>query len=467
MSERLTTREIIGYGLGDTAANLFLQMFNYYLMIYYTDVFGIPAAMAGLVIIITRAWDTAIDPVMGIISDRTRTRWGRFRPYMIWGAVPFGLAGILAFTNPHFGETGNVIWAFATYSLLMLMFTFINTPYNALMSVLTSDINQRLKISSFKFVFAYLGGIIVTLFAKDMIQSLGGKNEQAGYQYTAIIFGVAAVLLTIVSFLSTRERVQPVPAQKSSVKEDLKDLKNNSPWILLLFINVFVVASISMRQGASAYYFKYFVTQKELALSFFGKTYHPDFVSAFNATGHIAMMLGVILIGIFTKNIEKKRLYIIVMAIASLATFPFFFLQPTSSVAMFVFQFLINLTCGSTGVLVWAMYADIIDFSDWKNNRNATGLIFSASIMTQKLGWTVGGAGVGLLLSYFGFKANAVQSATSMEGIILMMSIFPGLCTLAASVLMYFYKLDNTFMTKISRELNERRAGNTAVNEIE
>jgi len=457
MSDRLTTREIIGYGLGDTAANLFLQMFNYYLMIYYTDVFGIPAAAAGLVIIVTRAWDTAIDPIMGILADRTKTRWGRFRPYMIWGAIPFGLAGILAFTNPQFNETGKVIWAFATYSMLMLMFTFINTPYNALMSVLTPDIKQRLKISSFKFVFAYLGGIIVTLFAKDMIQSLGGGNEQAGYTNTAILFGVGAIILTIVSFLSTKERVIPIPSQKSSVKEDLKDLKNNMPWILLLFINVFVVASISMRQGASAYYFKYFVEQKELALTLFGRTFRPDIVSAFNATGHIAMMLGVILIGIFTKNIEKKRLYVIVMMIASLATFPFYFLTGTNTTAMFAFQFLINLTCGSTGVLVWAMYADIIDYSDWKNNRNATGLIFSASIMTQKLGWTVGGAGVGLLLSYFGFKANITQSSTSMGGIVLMMSILPAICTLAASVLMLFYKLDNGFMTRISEELAIRR----------
>lgn len=457
MSDRLTTREIIGYGLGDTAANLFLQMFNYYLMIYYTDVFGIPAAAAGLVIIVTRAWDTAIDPVMGILADRTKTRWGRFRPYMIWGAIPFGLAGILAFTNPQFNETGKVIWAFATYSMLMLMFTFINTPYNALMSVLTPDIKQRLKISSFKFVFAYLGGIIVTLFAKDMIESLGGGNEQAGYTNTAIIFGVGAIILTLVSFFSTKERVVPIPSQKSSVKEDLKDLKNNMPWILLLFINVFVVASISMRQGASAYYFKYFVEQKELALTLFGRTFRPDIVSAFNATGHIAMMLGVILIGIFTKNIEKKRLYVIVMMVASLATFPFYFLTGTNTTAMFAFQFLINLTCGSTGVLVWAMYADIIDYSDWKNNRNATGLIFSASIMTQKLGWTVGGAGVGLLLSYFGFKANLVQSSTSMGGIVLMMSVLPAICTLAASVLMLFYKLDNGFMTRISEELAVRR----------
>ena len=457
MSDRLTTREIIGYGLGDTAANLFLQMFNYYLMIYYTDVFGIPAAAAGLVIIITRAWDTAIDPVMGILADRTKTRWGRFRPYMIWGAIPFGLAGILAFTNPQFNETGKIIWAFATYSMLMLMFTFINTPYNALMSVLTPDIKQRLKISSFKFVFAYLGGIIVTLFAKDMIQSLGGGNEQAGYTNTAIIFGVGAIILTIVSFLSTKERVVPIPSQKSSVKEDLKDLKNNMPWILLLFINVFVVSSISMRQGASAYYFKYFVEQKELVLTLFGRTFRPDIVSAFNATGHIAMMLGVILIGIFTKNIEKKRLYVIVMMIASLSTFPFYFLTGTNTTAMFTFQFLINLTCGSTGVLVWAMYADIIDYSDWKNNRNATGLIFSASIMTQKLGWTVGGAGVGLLLGYFGFKANIAQSSTSMGGIVLMMSILPAICTLAASVMMLFYKLDNGFMTRISEELAIRR----------
>lgn len=169
------------------------------------------------------------------------------------------------------------------------------------------------------------------------------------------------------------------------------------------------------------------------------------------------MMLGAILIGIFTKNIEKKRLYVIVMMTASLATFPFYFLTGSNTVLMFVFQFLINLTCGSTGVLVWAMYADIIDYSDWKNNRNATGLIFSASIMTQKLGWTVGGAGVGLLLGYFGFKANLVQSTTSMGGIVLMMSILPAICTLAASVMMLFYKLDNGFMTRISEELAVRR----------
>jgi GPH family glycoside/pentoside/hexuronide:cation symporter len=457
MSQKLTTREIIGYGLGDTAANLFLQMFNYYLMIYYTDVFGIQAATAGLIIIITRAWDTAIDPVMGILADRTKTQWGRFRPYMMWGAIPFGLAGILAFTTPDIGYDGKVVYAFITYSAVMLFFTIINTPYNALMAVLTPDINKRLKISSYKFVLAYLGGIIITLFAKDMIDGLGGGNEQHGYQYTAMIFGVVAILLTFLSFSVTRERVQPIPSQKSSIKQDLNDLIRNIPWLVLLIINVLVVASISMRQGASAYYFKYFVEQKELVLNFFGYTFQPDMVSAFNSTGHIAMMLGVILIGIFTKKIEKKRLYVVVMIIASLATFPFYYLQGSGIFVMFLLQFLINLTCGSTGVLVWAMYADIIDYSDWKNNRNATGLIFSASIMTQKLGWTVGGAMVGLLLQYFGFQANVIQSSSSINGIVLMMSILPAICTFAAGLLMILYKLDDQFMLTISKELEMRR----------
>jgi GPH family glycoside/pentoside/hexuronide:cation symporter len=295
-----------------------------------------------------------------------------------------------------------------------------------------------------------------------MIQALGGRSEQSGYQYTAVIFGMAAVLLTFISFAYTRERVQVIPSQKSTVKEDLSDLFKNIPWILLLFINVFVVASISMRQGASAYYFKYFVSQKEIIIQLLGRTFNPDIVSAFNATGHIAMMLGVILIGVFTKKIEKKSLYIVIMTIASLATFPFFFLNEGSTLLMFIFQFLINLTCGSTGVLVWAMYADIIDYSDWKNNRNATGLIFSASIMTQKLGWMIGGAGVGFLLESYGFKANVAQSASSIGGIVLMMSILPAICTLAASMLMFFYKLDNKFMSHVSQELEIRRNSPTA-----
>lgn len=443
-SGRLSVKEKIGYGLGDTASNFYWQMFNNFLMFFYTDVFGIPAAAAGTMFGVTRIWDTFIDPVMGIVADRTTTKWGKFRPFLLWIALPIGVIGVLTFTTPDLSVSGKIAYAYVTLTLLMAAYTAINTPYSALMGVLTPNSLERTSLSSYRFVLAFAGTIVVQGATLPLVKFFGKGNQAAGFQLTMVVFSILAVVLFVLTFLGTRERVQPPKGQKTSLKKDLRDLIHNRPWMVLFFMGIFALSYNSIRSGAVIYYFKYYVAKQ-------------DMTSIFMVVGTIAAILGVMSTKFLTKLMGKRNLYMLVMTLVSLISVGFYFIPKENITLIFAVHILISFVLGPTAPLIWAMYADTADYSEWKWGRRATGLVFSAATFAQKFGWAIGGALAGWLLAYYGFKANVVQTETAQNGIRLMISVIPAVGSLLAAATAWFYTLNEPMMKTIEKELTERK----------
>jgi GPH family glycoside/pentoside/hexuronide:cation symporter len=456
--QKLSVKEKAGYGFGDLASVLYWQTISLYLLYFYTDVFGITAAAAGTMILISRLWDGVNDPMMGIIADRTNTRWGKFRPYLLWMAVPLAGIGVLAFTTPDMSPTGKLIYAYVTYNLLMMLYTAINIPYSSLLGVITPDPIDRTSVSFYKYVFAYISATLVAFFALPLTKFFGDGNEAKGWQLTMIVFGVAATLFFFVAFKFTNERVMPSKAQKSSIGQDIKDLFANAPWLLLLFITLLLILFVATRLSVVAHYFKYYVGDQSLTV--LGKTYTFGFValtSAFNGGGQIFSIIGVIFTNFFARMVGKKRAFLILFVTAAVCTAMFFVLRPEDIILMFVFQIVGSFAGGPLSPLIWAMYADTADYSEWKTGRRATGLVFSASTMSQKFGWSIGGFVAGHLLSAFGFQANVEQNPDVLFGLKSLMSIIPTAAGGLAIFLTFFYKLDEKLMSQIEAELSARR----------
>lgn len=449
ISAKISLKEKIGYGLGDTASNFYFQMFMNFLLFFYTDIFGIPAAAAGTMFLVTRIWDTINDPMMGIIADRTETRWGKFRPYLIWIVVPIGILGVLTFTTPNLSVTGKIIYAYITYTLMMMAYTAINIPYSALMGVISPNSIERTSLSSFRFILAFIGAFIVQGLTLPMVEFFGGGNQTLGFQGAMVVYAVFGGLLFIITFMTTKERVKQPRDQKSSLKNDFRDLTQNRPWMVLFFMGVFSLSYIVIRSGSIMYYFKYYLGKESLA-------------SLFMVLGTIGVIAGVACTEFLTKRLGKIKLYKIVMAMTSILTFLFYFLPADQIVLIFAMHILISTIMAPQAPLIWAMYADTADYSEWQNNRRATGLVFSAATFSQKLGIAVGGALAGWLLALFGFQANTVQTAETLNGIRLMMSVIPAVAGLLAVGAVFFYKLDDQLMKKIEVDLTARK-GESAV----
>lgn len=441
----VSVREKISYGLGDTASNLFFQTFMIYLLFFYTDVFGITAAAAGTMLLVTRLWDTFNDPIVGVLADRTNSRWGKFRPYILWGAVPFGLAGVLTFTTPDLEPLPKLVYAYITYGVMMMLYTVVNIPYSALMGVISSDSLVRTSVSSYRFIFAFLGGLVVQATTLPLVEYLGGDDQQLGFQLTMSIFAVVAVVLFFVTFANTRERVAVVVESKSSLKNDLQDLMTNIPWLVLFAVGLFNLTFTSIRSGTVIYYFKYIVGDEALA-------------SGFLVAGTLATLAGVAAAPLLTKWLGKKRLFIIATTASALLTTLFYLINPDNYTALMALQLAASLLAGPTAPIVWAMYADCADYSAYHNKRRATGLVFSAATFAQKMGWTLGGAATGWLLAWYGFEANVTQTEDAMHGIKLMFSVIPGVIGFAAAAVMMFYPLDDDEVQRISIEMSDSPA---------
>ncbi len=460
-TQKLSIKEKVGYGFGDLASVLYWQTISAYLLYFYTDVFGITAAAAGTMILISRLWDGVNDPMMGIIADRTNTRWGKFRPYLLWMAVPLAIAGVFAFTTPNFSPTGKLIYAYVTFNLMMMLYTAINIPYSSLLGVITPDPIERTTVSSYKYVFAYISGTVVSAFALPLTQYFGKGNEAAGWQMTMTVFGIAAVIFFFMTFVFTKERVQPPQAQKSSIGQDLKDLFSNKPWVLLLITTLLMILFVAIRMSVTAHYFKYYVGDQQLTI--FGKTYTYGFValtSAFNASGQWLAIAGVIFTNFFVKKVGKKQAFLILFVTAIVCTAAFSVFKPEHVIPMFIFQAIGSFTGGPLSPLIWAMYADAADYSEWKTGRRATGLVFSASQMSQQIGWAISTFVAGQLLSAFGFQANVAQNPEVLNGLKLLVSLIPSAAGVLAIVFILFYKLDEKMMGQIEAELNTRRMQN-------
>ena len=460
MQDKLSIREKVGYGFGDFASSMFWKLFSVYLLYYYTDVFGIAAAAVGTMFLVTRIWDTALDPIIGVISDRVETKWGKFRPFLLFVAVPFGLAGVLTFTAPNLSISGKLAYAYGTYTLMMMIYSFINVPYASLMGVMTSNIKERTTLSTFRFIFAFAGSILVLATAEPLVAFLSktktGLDAEKGWQQAMIIYAVIAVVFFYFTFKWTRERVKPPKEQEVSLKEDVKNLLSNKPWFILLGAGIFTLIFNSLRDGSAIFYFKYYFTSQEaFQLPIFKVA--VNYSTLYLVLGQAANIVGVVLAKPVSDRIGKKNTFFFAMLFACILSCIFYTFKEDNVRLIFVFQFLISICAGIIFPLLWSMYADTADYSEWKTGRRATGLIFSSSSMSQKLGWTLGGALTGWILAIYGFEANTVQTIETNTGIRMMLSFIPAAGAFLSMLFIFFYKLSDPLMQQISKELNDRR----------
>lgn len=446
--ERLSFTENFGFALGDTASNFFFQTFNIFLLYYYTDVFGIEAAVAGTMFLLTRLWDAINDPLMGLIADRTRTRWGKYRPYLLWMAVPYGLFGYLMFANPDLERTGRIIYAYFTYSMMMMAYTAINVPYSSLMGVLSPSSHARTIASNFRFVGAYGGGLLISMYVRTMVEKLGGGNELKGFQYTMGIFAVASVILFWICFLTTRERVQPPPGQTQNVKEELKELVRNRPWVILFFAAIFSTTFIAIRDSVTIHFFKY-VVQSGSEPVFLGM----DRTSLFLSLGRLMMMLGVLCVGFLVSRVDKKPLSALLTLGTAVCWASFYFVPSHMYNLMLVLNAVGSFMMGPTSALVWSMYGDVADYGQLEYGRRSTGLIHSASLFALKTGTMIAGFLGGWLLGLFDFVPNQVQSERSLKGILLMFSLIPALFALGKAAALFLYPLNRSRVLEIEQKL--------------
>lgn len=441
---KLSLKEKIGYSLGDTASHFVWDMVGFWILIFYTDTFGISAAAAGTIMLIARFWDMFSDPVMGIIADRTKTRWGKFRPYILWMALPYSILAVLTFTTPNLGPTGKVIYAGITYFLLMTVFTAINLPYSSLGAVMTSDSYERAGLNSYRFIFAFVGQFIVSGTALSLALYFGGGDTAKGYQYTLMLFGGISLVLFLITFKTTKERVQPPKEQKENLKEDFKNLFRNKPWMILFFVGIISFVMFAMQNLSIAYYFKYYIGNEEN-------------VQLFNVIGTVALIVAIPFSKPLAQKFGKRNVF---LASSLLSGFFFICLYIPSSdnlSLIYTFNILAKVSYAPAVPLLWTMLADTADYSEWKTGRRATGLVFSAATFAQKAGWGIGGALAGWLLAIFQFEANVEQTETAITGIKLMISVFPGILYMSCAILLYFYTIDHETCVVMKRDLDARR----------
>ena len=459
-SERLSVGEKIGFSVGDAASNIYFQTFLLFLLYFYTDVVGLSASAVATMFVVTRIWDAVNDPLMGTVADRTVTRWGRFRPYLLWLAVPVGVFGVLTFTTPGFGSTGTLVYAYVTYNLLMMAYTAINVPYAALMGVITPNSLERTGLSSYRFVAAFVGGLIVQGSTLWLVKYFGQGDEAVGWQWAMACLSALAVVLFLVTFATTKERVLPPAGQKGELRRDLRDLFANVPWLLIAGATVFQLFFIVVRNSSIAYYFKYYVQNQQLSL--FGRSIDltfETFSSTFLLSGSIATILGVILTPTFAARMDKGKAYALFLGISAIGAGLYYFLEPQDVLLIYGLNLVISFAWGPVSVLQWAMYTDAADYGEWKNGRRATGLVMAASLFALKLGLAVGGAFVGWVLAYHGFIANEAQTAETLNGIRRLMSLYPATLGAIGAALMLFYPLTNRMMVQIEQDLSVRRPG--------
>lgn len=437
--------EKIGYGLGDMGFNFYWATISGFLAYFYTDVFGISAAAAGTMMLITKIIDAFTDPAMGAIADRTKTRWGKFRPYLLFAALPLAGAGVLTFTTPDLDEGGKVVWAYVTYSLMMLAYTILSTPYSALSGVITAKSQERTTLISFRFIAAFAGTTIVNFFTLDLVEWLGRGNAELGWQLTMGLYGFIAAIIFATVFFTTKERIEPPPLQKSDVVQDVKDLSQNRPWLVLFSLSLIIMITITMRGGTGAYYFKYFVGREDL-------------IGEFLTTYSISLLIGAAITPLLTRFFDKTKLMMWLMAIVGVLSMILFFVPKDMIWLMFVLQAAIGLTLGPKSPLAFSMFADSADYTEWKMGRRATAMTFAAATFSQKLGGAIASAGILWVLAAMGYIANEAQSDASQMGIVLLLTVIPGAVALLAAFIMKFYTLDDKTLARVHEELRARKA---------
>ncbi len=444
-SPRLGLAEKIGYGAGDFASCLYFGIFMNFLAFYYTDVFGISAAAVGTMIFITRTWDWINDPIMGAICDRTNTRMGKFRPWILWMIPPYMIIGILTFTSFDLSENGKIIYAFVTYTALTMVYTAINIPYGALMGVMSPKSSDRIELASFRFVGAYAGTSFVTGTLVYLVSLFGGGDQQLGYTLTVTLYAFLAGAMFYFTFAATKERVAPPAAQKSDLKKELKALLHNGPWCLMIVLSIVTIISTAIRMGSTMHYYKY-VTGSE--------TWGANMLFI----NSIASML----IVIFTKHIAKlfrgkKRAFVMINFIGA-GYLSLFYLLPQVFWIHAIYWIVLAILMAPLMPLFWAMIADTADYGAVKLGQRSTGLLFSAGTFSQKIGWSIGPAIALWILAFSGFQANETQSPGTVHTLRLMVSFIPGAVAALAGVVALFYKIDGAMERELEQQINAQSA---------
>jgi len=488
-AQKLSVLEKLGYSLGDLAANLIFQTLMTFLAYFYTDVYKIPAGTASIIIFIGGFFGAFFNIIMGAIADRTNTRWGKFRPWVLWTSIPFGVISLLAFSTPNFSETGKVAYAFITYFLLVIIYSANNLPYSALSGVITGDMKQRNSLSSYRFVAVMIAQFIIQSLLLPLALSLGHGDKAVGFEKVMLFFAITGVIFFIITFLTTRERILPAQEEKSSVLTDLKDLSKNKPWLIMLALTILVFITLALKGGMYIYYFKYYLNEAAQA-AFLENIGFNNFIaglnstitgmglgefqwpkdaptsanSLFNAGGIIFMIVGIMFSKPLADRFGKRNIFGLFLFLSALSLVMFNFYAPDAIGAVFVTQIFHGFLYGVTIPLLWAMIADVADYSEWKNNRRATAIIFSAMIFGLKIGLSVGGAiGAGLLAKY-GYVAEVPdQTAATVSGIKMSVSIYPGLIFILGAGMLFWYEISKKMELTIENELEQRRKLNLSI----
>ncbi len=457
----LSIVEKVGYGLGDMAANFYMGFFSIFLLYYYTDVWGLAPAAVGVMFLVSKIIDAVTDPGMGLIADRTQSRWGKYRPYLLYVAVPYGILGYLVFLGPDLSDTGKLIYAYVTYILVFIAYTAINVPYSALLAVISPVAEERTKATTYRFVFAGLGSLLIAMFATPLTSYLGDGDEAKGFRLTMALFATLAVVIFIIVFLTTRERIEPNVQHKSSVREDIAALLKNTSWIALSVMSILLIVGIASRASSVIYYVKYFFGADDSKVIFFF-----DKIAIFTSLGLAGQIVGTFITPFLVKMFEKHHLIIGMCLLHAVILGLGYFISVEGYWLAVGVHALGFLTLGVCLTLMFAMYTDCSEYGEWLTGKNTAGLTVSSSMFAMKFGAAIGTALPGFILAAVGFVANQEQTATAISGIQIMCALLPAAVFIFAAIAMSFYKIDKAMLSKVESDLHAKRfpSGDDAVN---
>ncbi|AKL13848.1 TPA: MFS transporter [Kluyvera intermedia] len=447
---QLTMKDKIGYGLGDTACGFVWQATMFLLAYFYTDVFGLSAGVMGTLFLISRVLDAVTDPLMGLVVDRTRTRYGQFRPYLLWGAIPFGIVCVLTFYTPDFSAQGKIIYASITYILLTLVYTFVNVPYCAMPGVITSDPKERHALQSWRFFLAAAGSLAISGIALPLVNIIGKGNEQVGYFGAMCVLGICGVILLFVCFFTTKERYTFDVQPGASVKKDLKLLMGNSQWRIMCAFKMMATGSNVVRGGATLYFVKYVMD-------------HPELATQFLLYGSLATMFGSLCSSRLLGRFDRVTSFKWIIVLYSLISLSIFFIPANNIALIFALNILFLFVFNTTTPLQWLMASDVVDYEESRSGRRLDGLVFSTYLFSLKIGLAIGGALVGWILAFSSYSAsNAVQPDNVLTTIKILFCIVPVVLYAGMFTLLSFYKLSSKRVEEISLQLQRQRAAHHA-----
>ncbi|AWH87742.1 glycoside-pentoside-hexuronide family transporter [Limnobaculum parvum] len=439
----LSKREKIGYGLGDAASHIVFDNVMLYMMFFYTDIFGIPAGFVGTMFLLARALDAISDPCMGLLADRTRTRWGKFRPYVLFGAVPFGIVCVFAYSSPELSMTGKMVYAAVTYTLLTLMYTVVNIPYCALGGVITANPTQRISLQSYRFVLATAGGMLSTVLMMPLVELIGQGNKVVGFQGGIAVLAVVAVVMLAICFATTKERISDDGATQGSVREDLRDIVRNDQWRIVGLLTILNILAVAVRGGAMMYYVTYILG-------------NPAVFTLFLVTYSVGNLLGSAAAKPLTDWKCKVSIFWWTNAVLSVLSIAMFWVPVGANITMFIFIFVIGVLHQLVTPIQWVMMSDTVDYGEWKDGKRLTGISFAGTLFVLKLGLALSGAMIGWMLAGAGYESGAAtQNDGTLSVIVALFTLIPGLCyLLSALIAARLYTLNTPFINRILAELS-------------